>query len=98
MKGSHSNRKATSDEMAHATQAIQAAYPEYDVVWGSHGDYGGGRAPRVHTLAFRLRDRSGKYHSNVIWVSPEFLSSITPEWVRKMVKRRTSNKPKSRRK
>lgn len=56
MKGSHSNRKATRDEMASATQVIQEAYPEYEVVWGSHGDYGGGRAPRDHTLAFRLRD------------------------------------------
>ena len=75
MKGSHSNRKASGDEMAYATQVIQEAYPEYDVVWGSHGDYGGGRAPRDHTLAFRLRDRWGKYHSNVIWVFPQCLSA-----------------------
>ena len=97
MKGSHSNRKATRDEMAYATQVIQEAFPEYEVVWGSHGDYGGGRAPRDHTLAFRLRDRWGKYHSNVIWVYPECLSSITGEWVKKMVKRGTSHKPRSRR-
>ena len=46
------NRKATGDEMAHATQAIQEAFPEYDVVWGSHGDYGGGRVPpRPHAVA-----------------------------------------------
>ena len=96
MKG-HSNRKATRDELAHATQVIQEAFPEYEVVWGSHGDYGGGRAPRDHTLSFRLRDRWGKYHSNVIWVSPEWLAGITVEWVRKMVKRGTSNKPRSRR-
>ena len=67
------NRKATGDEMAHATQAIQEAFPEYDVVWGSHGDYGGGRVPRDHTLAFRLRDRLGKYHQRskaVTFVSP----------------------------
>ena|ERR1700677_420663 len=98
MKGNHSNRKAMSDEMAHATQVIQEADPEYDVVWGSHGDYGGGLAPRDHTLAFRLRDHWGKYHSNVIWVSPEWFSSITVEWVKKMVKRGTSNKSRSRRK
>jgi hypothetical protein len=97
MKGSHSNRKATSEEMDHASQVIREAFPEYDVVWGSHGDYGGGRAPRDHTLAFRLRDSLGKYHSNVIWVSPASLSSITVEWVRKMVKRGTSDKPRSRR-
>jgi hypothetical protein len=97
MKGSHSNRKATSAEMARATEVIQEAYPEYEVVWGSHGDFGGGRAPRDHTLAFRLRDRWGKYHSNVIWVSPEWLSGITGEWVKQMVQRGSSHKPRSRR-
>ena len=97
MKGSHSNRKASDDEMAYATQIIQEAYPEYGVVWGSHGDYGGHRAPRDHTLAFRLRDRGGKYHSNVIWVAPESLPGITVAWVKRMVKRGTSNKPRSRR-
>jgi hypothetical protein len=72
MKGSHANRKATKEEMAHATQVIQEAYPEFEIVWGSHGDYGGHRAPRDHTLAFRLRDKWGKYHSNVIWVAPDW--------------------------
>lgn len=91
------NRKATCDEMAHATGIIQQAYPHYAVVWGSHGDYGGGRAPRDHTLAFRLRDHWGKYHSNVIWVDPQWLGSITVQWVQRMVKRGTSDKPRSRR-
>jgi hypothetical protein len=91
------NRKATGDEMAYATAVIQEAFPEYDVVWGSLGDYGGGRAPRDHTISFRLRDRWGKYHSNVIWVHPDGLSTITIVWVRKVVKRGTSNKPRSRR-
>lgn len=61
MNGSHTNRKASGGEMAYATQVIQEAFPEYEVVWGTHGDYGGHRAPRDHTLAFRLRDRWGKY-------------------------------------
>ena len=39
MKGSHANRKATDDEMAYATLVIRDAYPEYEAVWGSHGDY-----------------------------------------------------------
>lgn len=60
------NRKATGNEMADATQVIREAFPENEVVWGSHGDYGGGRALRDHTLSFRLRDQWGKYHSNVI--------------------------------
>ena len=97
MKGSHSNREATKEEMAHATQVIQEAYPDYEVVWGSHGDYGGHRAPRDHTLAFRLRDRLGKYRSNVIWVAPECLSSITVAWVKRMVKHGTSDSIRSRR-
>ena len=97
MKGSHANRKATKEEMAYATQVIQEACPEYEIVWGSHGDFGGHRAPRDHTLAFRLRDKWGKYHSNVIWVAPEWLSSITVGWVKKMVARGTSNKARSRR-
>ena len=96
MKGSHANRKATKDEMVYATQVIQEAYPEYDVVWGSHGDYGGGRAPRDHTLSFRIRDRLGKYHSNVIWVMPDCLASITTEWVKSRVKQGTIHKAKSR--
>ena len=97
MKGSHSNRKASGDDMGNATKVIQEAYPEYDVVWGSHGDFGGGRAPRDHTLGFRVRDRMGKYHSNMIWVVPEWLPSITVGWVKRMVQRGTSNKSRSRR-
>ncbi|HVK13721.1 MAG TPA: hypothetical protein VM597_33565, partial [Gemmataceae bacterium] len=73
------------------------AFPEYEVVWGSHGDYGGGRAPRDHTLSFRVRDRWGKYQSNVIWVNPADLSRVTAAWVKKVVKRGTSYKPRSRR-
>lgn len=91
------NRKATRDEMAFATAVIQEAFPEYDVVWGSHGDYGGGRAPRDHTLSFRLRDRWGKYHSNVIWIDTADLSLVNVAWVRKVVKRGTNHKPRSRR-
>jgi hypothetical protein len=92
----HANRKATHEEMEYATSVIREAFPEYDVVWGCHSDYGGHRAPRDHTLAFRLRDRRGKYHTNVIWVAPEGLASITVEWVKKMVARGTSHKVRSK--
>ena len=50
------NRKATLDEEAHATRVIEEAYPGMWPVWGAHGDYGGHRAPRDHTIAFRLQD------------------------------------------
>jgi hypothetical protein len=65
MKGSHANRKASKDEMTYATQVIREAYPENDVVWGSHGDYGGGGAPRDQTISIRLRDAYGKFHSKL---------------------------------
>jgi hypothetical protein len=41
MKGSHANRKATSDEMAYATRMIRLPFPDYEIVWASHGDHGG---------------------------------------------------------
>ncbi len=85
MKGSHSNQKATKEEMAQAARVIKEAFPQYDVVFGGHGDYGGHRAPRDHTISFRLRDKRGKYHSNVIWLMPEWLSQLTVELVKKWV-------------
>lgn len=81
----HYNRKATDAEMAKAHAAIQAAYPDCEVVFGCHGDYGGHRAPRDHTLAFRLRDARGKYRSNVVWLMPDWLAKLTPEKVRRLV-------------
>jgi hypothetical protein len=71
------NRKATKQEMAHARRVINEAYPHYDAVFGGHSSYGGHRAPRDHTISFRLRDRRGKYHSNVVWLTPEYLSDLT---------------------
>jgi hypothetical protein len=87
MRGSHANRKATKEEMRRATQVIKSAFPHYDVVWGGHGDYGGHRAPRDHTISFRLRDRRGKYHSNVIWLMPDWLDALTSAQVKSMVER-----------
>ena len=87
MKGSHANRKATPAEKAHAARVIKQAFPEHDVVFGAHGHYGGHRAPRDHTIAFRLRDKWGKYHSNVIWLMPDWLSSLTVAQVQSWVKR-----------
>jgi hypothetical protein len=72
--------------MRHAAKVIHEAFPEYDIVFGGHGDYGGHRAPRDHTISFRLRDKWGKYHSNVIWIMPDSLSSLTVEDGRKLVR------------
>jgi hypothetical protein len=79
------NRKATDTEIAHALEVIREAFPEYEPVFGGHSAYGGHRAPRDHTISFRLRDQWGKYHSNVIWVLPQYLGSLTVAKVRAMV-------------
>ena len=79
------NRKVTKQEKAAATRAINQAYPEFVVEWGSHSSYGGHRAPRDHTIAFRLKDERGKYHSNVVWLMPHQLAGLTAEEVVKLV-------------
>jgi len=79
------NRKATKQEMAHAQDVIREAFPEYVPVFGAHGDYGGHRAPRDHTISFRLRDERGKFRSNVIWIRPDLLGKLTIADVQAMV-------------
>src|SRR5947207_14244202 len=79
------NRKATSDEMAHAMQVIRDAFPDFEPVFGGHSSYGGHRAPRDHTISFRLRDQWGQYHSNVIWLMPDCLSALSVPDVRSLV-------------
>ena len=90
------NRKATRDEMAHAAQSIREAFPDLEPVFGGHGDYGGHRAPRDHTISFRLRDSRGKYRSNVVWILPEYLGSLTPGDVRALVSRANGDRRKRR--
>ncbi len=79
------NRKASSSEMAHAAAAIRAAFPELEPVFAGHSAYGGRRAPRDHTISFRLRDAWGKYHSNVVWILPQYLAGLTVADVRALV-------------
>ncbi len=91
------NRKATKEEMANARCVIKEAYPNYDPVFGGHSSYGGHRAPRDPTISFRLRDRRGKFHSNVVWILPEYLATLTVEDVHALVadangKKRTKRK------
>ena len=79
---SNRNRKTTSDEVAHAQRVIREAYPDLTPVFGGHGNYGGRRAPRDHTFSFRLRDAWGQYHSNVVWILPQYLAGLTVSDVR----------------
>jgi hypothetical protein len=92
------NRKATQDEMAHAMQVIREAFPQFEPVFGGHSSYGGHPAPGDHTISFRLRDQWGKYHSNVIWVLPKYLGSLTVADVRAMVAHRNGARAKKKRK
>lgn len=81
------NRKATASEKAHAKKVIREAFPKCTAVFGAHGDYGGHRAPRDHTLAFRLQDARGKFCSNVIWLMPGHLATLTVAIAQKLVAR-----------
>ena len=86
------NRKASKAEMAHARRVICDAYPDYEPVFGGHGDYGGHRAPRDHTISFRLRDGQGRFRSNVVWVMPDALANLTIDDVRRLVERAGGSK------
>lgn len=81
------NRKATKEEMAHARRIIGEAFPDMTPIFGAHSDYGGHRAPRDHTIAFRLQDESGQFRSNVVWLMPDALDSLTVAAVRSLVNR-----------
>jgi hypothetical protein len=83
----NTNRKATQAEVAHARAVIRQAFPDFEPVFGSHGDYGGHRAPRDHTISFRLRDQQGKFRSNVVWLMPDSLSTLTVAEVGTLVSR-----------
>jgi hypothetical protein len=91
------NRKATAAEMAHAAAVIREAFPDFEPVFAGHSTYGGHRAPRDHTISFRLRDSRGKYHSNVVWILPQYLSSLTPADVRDLVSHANGTRTKKRR-
>jgi hypothetical protein len=90
------NRKATRDEMDHAYRVIREAFPDLEPVFGGHGAYGGHRAPRDHTISFRLRDERGNYRSNAVWVMPEYLAGLTAEDIRAVVSRANGERPKRR--
>jgi len=91
------NRKATEEEMSHAIRVIRDAFPKLEPVFGGHSAYGGHRAPRDHTISFRLRDEWGQYYSNVIWILPQHLASLTVANVRAMVAHGNGRRPGKKR-
>ncbi len=89
---SNRNRKATKYERAHAKDVIREAFPGMEPVWDGHGDYGGHRAPRDHTISFRLQDERGRFRSNVVWLDPEWLACLTIGDVQYLVRRVSGKK------
>ena len=89
---SNKNRKSSKDEMAHVRRAIAEAFPDCEAVFGGHSAYGGHRAPRDHTISFRLRDDQGKFHSNVVWLMPDWLDSLTSDDIRSLVAESNGNR------
>ncbi len=83
----HANSKPDKEGLQHLRHVANEAFPRLTVQFCSHGDLGGHRAPRDHTLAFRLIDARGKFRSNVIWVMPRTLTNWTAEDVRQAVER-----------
>ena len=83
----HANPKPSKAGVAHLRRVTREAFPDHTIELCSHGDLGGHRAPRDHTLAFRLVDSRGKYRSNVIWIMPESLTSWSADQVRRTVDR-----------
>ena len=79
------NRKASKGEMDRIRRVIREAYPEMTPVFGGHGDYGGHRAPRDHTISFRLRDDRGRFRSNVMWLMPDLLRALSAANIRWLV-------------
>lgn len=90
------NRKATAEEMAHAAHVIRQAFPEWEPVFGGHSAYGGHRAPRDHTISFRLIDDRRQYHSNVVWILPEYLAALTVGDIRWLVAHANGAREKKR--
>lgn len=83
----HANPKPDKADLRRFREVALEAFPELSVQFCSHGDLGGHRAPRDHTLAFRLVDSRGKFRSNVVWVMPQSLRSWTADDIRAAVDR-----------
>lgn len=81
----HANPKPSKLALANFKRVAKEAFPQYVLEFCSHGDLGGHRAPRDHTLAFRLKDSFGKYRSNVVWVFPQSLDQWSAEDIREAV-------------
>ena len=77
----HANPKPGKLGKSHLRAIAKEAFPKCQIEFCSHSDWGGQRAPRDHTLGFRLKDSRGKYKSNVVWVFPQSLSNWTKQEV-----------------
>ena len=78
------NRKATKAEMDRIRCVIREAFPDLEAVFGGRG---GTVAPRDRTIHFRLRDARGRYRSNVVWLLPDELATLTVADIQRCVNR-----------
>ncbi len=85
------NRKITPQEVKHLRTMVGRAFPDGQLVMGGHGDYGGHRAPRDHTISFRIRGTDGRYCSNVVWIHPDQILSLSPQSILALVQRSNGN-------
>ena len=83
----HANPRPDKEGLKHLKRVAREAFPNLTLKFCSHGDLGGHRAPRDHTLAFRMVDSRGKFCSNVVWVMPHSLAIWTADDVRREVDR-----------
>jgi len=83
----NANPKPDKNALQHLRRVAREAYPHCSVRFCSHGELGGYRAPRDHTLAFRLVDSKDRFCSNVIWVMPQTILTWTADDVRRAVDR-----------
>ncbi len=92
------NRKATRDEMAHAEScAIREAFPDLEPVFGGHSRLMGPPGARATTPSpFGFGTRRASIRSNVVWIVPEHLGSLTPGDIHNLVARANGERPKRR--
>ncbi len=83
----HANPTPDKEGVKHLKRVAREAFPGLTLKFCSHGDLGGHRAPRDHTLAFRMVNSRGKFCSNVVWVMPQSLGNWTADDVRREVDR-----------
>jgi hypothetical protein len=80
-----SSREVCKNLRVSVNTAVADAFP------GCIAEFCGGversrMATRGPTLGFRVKDRRGKYRSNIIWMKPTYTGFVSATWVADAVK------------